>query len=246
MRTLLLVLCLGMLLGSSLLMAEETYLEVKVMDPYIELHTGPGVGYPVFHVVDRDELIEVLKRKTDWFKVRASNGKTGWADRAQMELTLMPSGDQTRFTEVSLGDFSSRRWEVGLVGGQFNDLPVMTLYGANALTANLAAELSVSQVLGDYSSSWISNFNLLLQPFPRWRYSPFFTLGVGHIETRTKATLVQAKDSSDEMAHVGVGLKTYLTRRFILRVDYKNYIGFSSDDDNEGFEEWKAGFAFFF
>lgn len=246
MHALLLVLLLKMLLNSSLVMAEEVYPEVKVTDPYIELHTGPGAGYPVFYVVERGEFVEVMKRKTDWFKVRASDGKVGWVVRAQMEQTLTPGGEQTQFAEVSLGDFSSRRWEAGLLGGKFNDSPVMSLYGAYALTDNLSAELSVSQVLGDFSSSWIANLNLLSQPFPAWRFSPFFTLGVGHIETRTKTTLIQAKDSNDEMAHVGFGLKTYLTRRFIFRIDYKNYVGFSSDDDNEEFEEWKAGFAFFF
>jgi hypothetical protein len=58
--------------------------------------------------------------------------------------------------------------------------------------------------------------------------------------------LIQAKDTQDLTAHMGLGLKVYLTRRFILRAEYKNYVGFSSDDKNEEFEEWKAGFAFFF
>ncbi|MCK4587846.1 MAG: outer membrane beta-barrel protein, partial [Gammaproteobacteria bacterium] len=79
-----------------------------------------------------------------------------------------------------------------------------------------------------------------------WRYSPFFTLGIGQIETKPKVTLIQAQDSSDFVAHFGVGVKIYLTRQFILRAEYKNYVGFSSDDDNEEFQEWKAGFGFFF
>ena len=35
--------------------------EVKVADPYLEMRTGPGEGYPIFHVVDRDEFVEVIK-----------------------------------------------------------------------------------------------------------------------------------------------------------------------------------------
>jgi hypothetical protein len=114
------------------------------------------------------------------------------------------------------------------------------------MTANLTAELSASQVLGDYSSSLLLNVNLLSVPFPKWRYAPFFTLGAGQITTSPRVTLVHAPDSQDLMAHMGVGVKMYLTRRFILRAEYKNYVAFSSDDNNEEFEEWKAGFAFFF
>ena len=233
------------LLVSASVFADEVA-EVKVADPYLEMRTGPGEGYPIFHVVDRDEYVDVLKRRTGWFKIRTAKGKLGWVDHAQMEKTLTPTGESTEFTEVSLDDFSNRRWEIGVVGGSFNSAPVMTLYGGYALMSNLSAELSISKVVGEFSSSQLLNFNLLAQPFYRWRYSPFFTLGIGQIETTPKVTLVQAPDSSDFVAHVGFGVKAYLTRRFILRAEFKNYVGFSSDDDNEEFQEWKAGFAFFF
>ncbi len=67
---------------------QDQYFQVQVAEPYLELSTGPGRGYPVFHVVDRGELVEVLKRKTDWFKVRTGKGKEGWVRREDMELTL--------------------------------------------------------------------------------------------------------------------------------------------------------------
>ena len=244
MRTgLFLLLLLAMALVNA---ADDIYPEVKVAAPYIEMHTGPGSGYPIFHVVDRGDFVEVIKRKTDWFKVRTVKGKVGWVNRVQMEKTVTPSGELTEFADAGLGDFSKRRWEMGLVGGTFNGAPVMTLYGGYALSANLSAELSVSQVTGDYFSSDIVNLNLLSQPFSKWRYSPFFTLGLGQITTSPSVTLIQAQDSQDLIAHMGFGVKMYLSRRFILRAEYKNYVGFSSDDDNEEFEEWKAGFAFFF
>jgi uncharacterized protein YgiM (DUF1202 family) len=240
------ILFVALLLCTSFVSADEAYPEVKIADPYIELHTGPGEGYPIFYVVERGSFVEVIKRKTDWFNVRTDKGKTGWVARAQMEKTLTPSGEATQFADAELGDFTKRRWEAGLVGGTFNSAPVMTLYGAYAMNGNLSAELSASQVTGDYSSSVLVDINLVSQPFPEWRYSPFFTLGMGQIQTSPNVTLVLAKDTQDLTAHVGLGLKIYLTRRFILRAEYKNYVGFSSDDNNEEFEEWKAGFAFFF
>ncbi len=230
--------------------AADEVAEVKVVEPYIELRTGPGSGYPIFHVVDRGEFVDVLKRKTDWFKVRYQMGVNriieGWVNRAQLELTVTPSGESTQLAETTLDDFANRRWEMGVLGGDFNGAPVMALYGGFAFNKNLSAEISAAKVVGDFSSSTLYNIGLLSQPFPEWRYSPFFTLGAGQIDTQPRVTLVQAKDSSDLIAHIGVGMKMFLSQRFILRVEYKNYIAFSSDNDNKEFEEWKAGFAFFF
>src|SRR5215217_4481767 len=46
--------------------AQEKLLQVFVSEPYLELSTGPGRGYPVFHVVARDQSVDVLFRRTDW------------------------------------------------------------------------------------------------------------------------------------------------------------------------------------
>ncbi len=51
--------------------------EVVIDDPYIDLHTGPGRGYPIFFVAERGEQIALLKRRTEWFKVRVLVAKKG-------------------------------------------------------------------------------------------------------------------------------------------------------------------------
>jgi hypothetical protein len=104
----------------------------------------------------------------------------------------------------------------------------------------------VSQVLGRFSDSTLVNLNVVHVMYPDWRASPFFTLGAGTIHTEPKATLVATTDRSDSLAHAGVGVRTYLTRRFVFRAEYKTYVVFTSRDDNEEIREWKAGFSFFF
>ncbi len=42
---------------SSTAVAADEYRKVSVADPYLEMHTGPGRGYPIFHVVDRGETV---------------------------------------------------------------------------------------------------------------------------------------------------------------------------------------------
>ena len=68
--------------------AEDPLRQVAVADPYLELHTGPGRGYPVFHVVERGESVSVVLQRTDWYLVRTDRAIEGWVNRDQMELTL--------------------------------------------------------------------------------------------------------------------------------------------------------------
>ncbi|MCW8854150.1 MAG: hypothetical protein OQK72_05585, partial [Gammaproteobacteria bacterium] len=107
----------------------------------------------------------------------------------------------------------------------------------------------LSQVIGNVSSSTILRGGLVIQPFPEWRYSPYFSLGTGIINNKPRATLVQSKDKTNQISNVGIGLRTYLTRRFVFRVEYNDYVIFSASNDNdknEDIKEWKAGFVVFF
>ena len=63
---------------------------------------------------------------------------------------------------------------------------------------------------------------------------------------RLNLSAVATVDRTDSLAQVGFGVRTYLTRRFILRAEYKSYVVFTSRNDNEEIREWKAGLSFFF
>ena len=79
-------------------------LQVFVSEPYLELSTGPGRGYPVFHVVEREESVDVLFRRTDWFKVRDEQGVEGWARARDMRRTKLADGSPFVF---NLGDMAT-------------------------------------------------------------------------------------------------------------------------------------------
>ena len=226
--------------------AADEYRTVSVADPYLELHTGPGVGFPIFHVIDRGETVEILMRRTDWFQVRGPDATEGWVDRAQMERTLQPTGSTIDFTPADQQDFTDAKWEMGILTGDFGGANIISLYGAYSLNPNVSIEAWGSQILGNFSNGWIGSVNVVHETWPEWRISPFFTLGAGIIQTEPKSTIVQGEDRTDQIAHAGAGLRVYVTRRLLLRAEYKSYVVFTSRDDNEEVEEWKVGFAFFF
>ncbi len=225
---------------------DERSQRVKILEPFLEIHTGPGRGFPVFYVAEQDEWITLEKRRTDWFKVTLENGESGWAKRNAMEKTMDAVGEIVRFTDPRVDDFTSRRWEAGVLTGDFDGASVNSLYMGYLMTANLSTELGVSQVLGDFSQNVLANINLVHQPFPHWTLSPFFTLGTGMVWIKPKSTLVREESRQEQSAHVGLGLRYYLADRYFLRVEYKDYVVFTDRDNNEEAKEWKLGLSVFF
>ncbi len=226
--------------------AADDLRSVVVADPYLEMRTGPGRGYPIFNVVDRGETVDILMQRTEWYQVRTAKGKEGWVDRAQMELTLQPGGDQVSFAKPGMEDFTNAKWELGLLTGDFDGANIISVYGSYSLNPNVSVELWGSQILGNFSNGWMGSVNVVHEAWPEWRVSPFFTLGAGVIHTKPKTTIIVGQDRTDEIGHVGVGVRAYVARRFLLRAEFKSYVVFTSRDENEEIEEWKVGFAFFF
>ncbi len=219
---------------------------VVIADPYIELHTGPGSGYPIFHVVDRGEQLTVTRRRTNWFKVITDDGKQGWVNADQLLRTLDLDGEPTRIRKSVRGDYLERNIEVGFQLGDFDGANAISAYVAWLFTENLSVELWGTDLSGNFSSGWMTSINLVHQPYPDRVVSPYFALGTGVIHIEPKATLVQADTRTDQEAHVGFGLRAYLSERFLIRAEYRSYVVFTKRDSNEEVNEWKAGFAFFF
>ena len=237
------------LFNSALAADDDEYPQVKVADPFINLRTGPAEAYPIFHVIDRGEIVSIEKRRTNWFRIRAENGKTGWASRDEMQLTLLPSGEQFYVKDATEDDFIRRDWSYGITGGEFEKAPIVSVFSAYSFTENLAVEATYGQSSASISSSSQLKLNLMMQPYPEWTVSPYFTIGVGKIKVKSGASLISANRRESSMTQVGVGVHYYLSRRFVLRFELNEYVILSANNDNDENEEigeWKTGFSIFF
>lgn len=237
---------LGLLLMQNLAFAEKLYFTVTVAEPYIDLHTQPGRGYPVFYIAERGELLSVIKSKNEWYKVRTAKNIEGWVYIDDLGLTLDHSGSLVNLHPPNMQSFIDKTWEMGFMVGDFDGSDVITLYGGFQFTRNLSIELALSENFGDFSDGSGVNVSIVHQMFPDWRVSPFFTIGGGILQTNPKSSLIATEDRDDNFATVGGGVKVYLTRRFMLRLQYKNYIVLTSRDDDEEIDEWKIGLSVFY
>lgn len=226
--------------------AEEDYQQVIVTDPFIEMHTGPGRGFPVFHIVEKKDKIKIIKKKTQWYKVESPRGKLGWAHEDQMQKTLTPAGQQYEIDKPDQEGFIERSFEAGALAGDFGGANVLTLYSGVSWTPNISTELSISQALGNVSDIRFVNLSIMHQPFPEWVVSPYVKIGTGIIETKPRATIVFPEDRQDEMVSIGIGTRIYVSRQFFIRAEYNSHTILTSRNDNDEVEEWKLGFSVYF
>ena len=226
--------------------ADEPLEKLTVADPYLELRTGPGRGYPIFFVVARDESIEVELRHTDWFKVRTAGGKEGWVQRDQLERTLTAAGGSKTFRDVMLDDYLRRRVELGMAWGTFKNEPVLKLWTSYKLSRSLNLEGTIGQVQGVFSGTNFWHINVQTEPWSDQRFSPFFGVGVGRFRNIPNTSLVSAEPSNSNLANATIGVKVHLTDRFVARLDYTIYTAYLSDSRTGQYRALTAGLSFFF
>ena len=223
--------------------AEE---EVRVADAYIELHTGPGRGYPVFHVAARDEWIAITLRHTDWYKVRTTQGKVGWVHRTQLAATLTASGTKKTFRDILLDDYLSRRLEAGAAWGRFKSEPMLKMWAGYRLSDTLSVEASIGQVQGLYSGTDFWHLNLMSEPWSDRRLSPFFGIGFGKFKNIPNASLVGALATDAKLANAMAGLRYHLNERAVARLDLAIYTAFVADTRSTEYRAVTGGLSFFF
>ncbi|MEP2650675.1 MAG: SH3 domain-containing protein [Paraglaciecola sp.] len=241
----LLLVCLWIV---SLPVFSEKLIQVKVVEPYLEVHSGPAGGYPVIHVAAKGTWITVLKRRTNWFKVITTDEVQGWVKQDELHLTESSQGQAVKLFDGSFDSFSERDMEFGILGGSFEGTPSITLFADWVATENISTGASFTQALGDLSESQYFLVSVQHTTFPQWRLSPYFKLGIGQIRTQPRANLVQSGDEArtSDLYTVGLGMRYYLARNFLMKLEYTNLQALTSRDENEEIEEWKLGFAVYF
>jgi hypothetical protein len=219
---------------------------VQVTDPYIELHTFPGRGYPIFFVAARGEWIAIELRHTDWYKVRTAGGKEGWVTRSQLQTTLAESGLQQAFPDVALNDYLARRVELGAGYGRFHREPMIKFWLSYRLSDTLTIESTFGQVQGVFSGSTLWHVNLQAEPWSDQRFSPFAGIGIGRFKNIPNQSLVAFQTTDARLADAIVGARYHLSDRFMIRADYAIYTAFVSDQRSTEYRAATAGISFFF
>lgn len=219
---------------------------LTITAPYVDLHTFAGRGYPIFHVIEKNDVVYLYKRRNDWFKVETQDGKIGWVARHDMDHTVNQNNARLNFGNKGWQDHQNNRYEIGVTTGSLDGAIAYASYLGYHFTPNIQLELNYTQAFGNYSNLKLASLSVIHKPFPDWRVTPFIKLSSGVIQTNPSTIIVQPVDRQDPLLTVGGGLFFYPSNRLVLRVEYDKHTILTTRDVNEEVEEWKAGFGVLF
>jgi SH3-like domain-containing protein len=222
--------------------ADSTLLHVDV--PFVEMHSGPGIGYPVIHVVEQNEQISILVKRTSWLKVKDRRGIEGWLRESEL-LGLSQNGKKVSSTP-QWQSFQNHDVEGGVMYGDLAGANFYNIYLGYAFTPVFSSEISAGKALGSISDSNVYEAMLISQPFPEWLVIPYIGVGAGIIDTTPHSVLADAKKRQSTLMSGAVGIKYHLARNFLLRAEYKFSLALTDRDKNEEINTWKLGFSVFF
>ena len=222
--------------------------KVQVTDPYIELRTGPGRGYPVFFVagargVDRDpaaphRLVQGAHRQRQR-RLGPPRAARDHADRGRHR----PRPSATSL----LDDYLRRKLELGAAWGQFKGEPMLKIWSALPVRGRAerrGARSARCRASSRAPSSGTSTSTSSRGRIAGCRRSSASALGSSRT-SRTRAWSAPYITNAN-LANAAIGLRYHIAERFVARLDYSIYTAFVSDSDSAEYQAVTAGIAFFF
>jgi hypothetical protein len=220
--------------------------QVALSDPFVELHTGPGRGYPVFHVAARGERVSLLLAHTSWVKLRTASGREGWASRESLRGTLVAAGVAPGLMQRWSDRWLQDRLALGAAWGRFQSQPMLRLAARYRLGEALGLEASAGQVQGLYSGTDFWQLDATVEPMSDRDWSPTFAVGVGRFHNIPNASLVEQGQTHANLAHAAVGVRWRFGSRYEVRADWSLYTALLSEQRSREYRALTLGLSFFF
>jgi hypothetical protein len=224
---------------------ESDMQQLLIEVPFVELHSGPGNGYPIINIIEKNDLVTVLIKRTSWIKVEDKRGNQGWFHQNAL-FQVSHLGDKVNLSEIEYNDYQQRTWEGSVMYGDLNGANFYNIGLGYVFSPVISAELSLAKSQGEVSDSNIYELLVLSQPFPDFTISPYFSVGVGRIHTEPHSVLADSQTRENTLMSSAIGVKYYLARNFVLRAEYKYSLILTDRDENEDIQLWKMGFSVFF
>lgn len=158
---------------------------------------------------------------------------------SRLEVTLSPgvlTGDDLPSTTVSGSS----------VTGESDSGFILTARAAYFFSDRLGIELNIGESSNDFKyrvagtplESDSSEFHFDIGPIVQYKvnnYVPFFSLGLGFVNINSGTILISgqkiAGDTSEFALNIGGGLKYYVSKKMGVRVDLRDHIIFTGDDE---------------
>ncbi|WP_333607528.1 hypothetical protein [Arsukibacterium sp.] len=217
-------------------------IELTVDRDFVQLHAGPGRGYPIEQIALKGETLQLLKQRTQWVKV-AYRQQHYWLHQADLAYLLYADSQQPF---IDKADSPARSYLLSAGFGDFAGTSYYQLGVGYAFTPYIQAELLGGQASGVNASYQLALLQLSLQPWPEWMLSPYLALGGGVLITSPRTVLVKTPDRETAMASVELGLRYQLNPQYSLQLSGRRGVLTTKLSQNEETTTWLLVFKVHF
>lgn len=244
------VLALGLLLGlfgaglshAAPAAPSVTLAHVAIANDFVDMHAGPGRGYPVFHVAEKNAELYVLREKVNWYKVQTLKGIEGWIAGTDLaSARVLDGGRSLSFGQLETAEQARRRAEVGFFVGQFAGDSMLSAFAAYRFTRYFAVEVATAKAPGVYSASSYNRLGIRVNVVPNRQWSPYVVGAAGLFSTKPRSTLLDSDPANGVTSVFGGGVSYAAERGFDVRGAVLSH--WLSGGNTTQFIEWQVGFA---
>lgn len=221
--------------------------QLIVIDTFLEIHSGPGRGYPIINTMEQDEPIYVLRRRGSWYQVSNRHNKKGWIQQEKLARTIAPSGLPAALPDTQHGDYLAQQGRIGFSIGQQGDAETATLVAGFRLLSFVGAEIEYGQIFGSSIDGISYGANLLFEPIKSWSFTPFISTGFGKQQwkQKEKQNVGNRNEFNSDHTFIGAGINYYIGYNFVVRGEYRE-VSLTGANDSLRNSAWRVGFSSFF
>ena len=229
-------LCLGwtLLAGSALARPEGDETFARIVVESAPLRSGPGASFRVLQIARRDEAFRVERRASAgyWLELELADGGHAYVQGEAVwlfdatEETPPPTARWKIFAPPPLLHASG---ELSVSFGALSGAGFLALRPSFLLSPTFAFEANLGASVGGLGRLFLIGAGALVNLFPSWPITPFFTVGGGGVYGTPNGDSFIFASGARSMMYGGGGLRFGFRHRLILRVEGRGYALFSAD-----------------
>ena len=191
--------------------------EATVKSEFLEVFTAAGRGYPIFFVVENGESFKLLKRKTDWIKIKSQQGQVGWVSYKDYASSVYLSKPNIKKQAIK------SKWEFGMAVGKFGSDDSFSAGMGYYIKPTVTVQAEYKKTIGEFSHTNMLTTSMMLQVKRKWVVSPFVLFGTGIMENIPRQSLVNGSVEKKNMFFGGAGINYIPYKRLNLRFTINNF-----------------------
>lgn len=221
-----------------------TPVELRISEPYLELHTGPSSEYRIEHVLLTGEKIIVKKQHADWFFLQRDEKVFGWAPLKTLLDNRVDNVDMS-FDEFLINFEGDLVFDIGFRSGFVEGDYLLGIDFGQWFENDLRVGLNITQVPGKISESLFATLEMDYFFKRRWSMRPFIKLGFGQLENKPSAQVIGGEKVSTNIYKLGFGVIFAESKRIKFNAGFSIYYP-DSNEFKEQLQEVSVGLRYHF